>query len=183
MTKNEKAIIYSTSIATVLCCLWVFINDGFAAGWVGKKNFNPNDLGTVWTRQADCERANPEGCFDLPDDFNASYYKTTYKAKTDSITCSGEEDCKRLAATPCPDKTKSRVVATGYKEVYCTKALRIARENSKKQEWERKQVEQEKQLIRNASIKDSLRKRCVKWVRGNGDLTAAQVKQCLQALL
>ena len=128
MTKNEKGCLMVMMIG--LSIVWI----AEASNWVGKKNFNPDNLGTVWTRQADCEQANPEGCFDLPNDFNAAYYRTVYKAKTDIINCANEQDCKTKAQTPCPDKTKNRVIANGYKQVYCTKALRINKNENKKQE-------------------------------------------------
>ena len=111
----------------------------YAGGWVGKKNFNPNDLGTVWTLQSDCENQNKDGCFEIPDDYNPAYYKTTYKAKTNVDPCTSEDDCRAKMSTPCPDETKHRVIGAEFKETYCTKALRLNEMPTKKVNWEKKQ--------------------------------------------
>lgn len=153
------------------------------ASWVGKKNFNPQNPGTFWTRQADCEQANPEGCFDLPSDFNSAYYKTTYKAKTDIVACSGEQDCKTKAQTPCPDKTKHRVIGEGHKQTYCTKALRVNEEPAKKAAWERKRVQDERQEIVDLRAKEAAREQCGKAVKGDQNMNDALIKLCLGALL
>ena len=147
-----------------------------SANWVAKKNFDKNNLGTIWTLQEECENANPDGCFNLPNDFNPNFYSAVHKRKSDVQNCTDRADCQTKSQVECTDKTEYRVIGEGFKETYCTKMLRVSRSETKKVEYEKKQQEEEQK-------EEQSRQRCVRSLSREGDLTALQIKDCLKTLL
>ena len=156
--------------------LTLFIAAPIFGNWVSQKTFSPKNIGTVWMREADCVKKNPEGCFKLPSDFDSNYFTAYYRAKRDKISCNGQDDCFSKSKQACSIPAYYRVIGKDFKETYCT-AISSVRENSRKKKRYLQSVKD------SENQRESLRQACVNSLSRGSDIQKTEIINCLKILL
>ena len=188
MKRTIKEALPGVAMLIIMVVIAVtLIDSSLRASWIGKDKADRENK-TYWTRQADCEQANPTGCIEIPNDYNPETYKASYSKKSDSVACNSEAECKSKMTTPCPSG-KFRVIGQGFKEVYCTKLLRVYTTKALQKAFSDKQKAEQKAQDDAIKRRQTSRTQCLAILKtinaqsGQDALAPNDVKICFEALL